>query len=96
MKYWKYAYTGIGESTMINGKNYSNVITVKQADDTLNLLPDRQTVRDLGGFAFRAYSEEKYAKNIGLVYKKFDLWEYQQVGGYYLGFGIEIQLVDHN
>lgn len=55
------------------------------------------------GFAFGStdYSTEKYAKNIGLVYKEYILWEYQpNTGGsggpYTTGFGIKMSMIDHN
>lgn len=42
------------------------------------------------------YSIEKYAKNIGLVYKECTLWEYQPAGASTTGFGIKMQMIDHN
>lgn len=98
---WDYTYTGIGESLSINGKNYDNVVTVSQEDASTNLLEDNQTPVDVNAFATRAYSVEQYAKNVGLVFKKFDLWEHQPATptnplGYYVGFGIQLQLIDHN
>jgi hypothetical protein len=101
MRDWKYTYTGIGETIAINGKNFDKVITVGQNDDALNLLDDRETPAIKDGFASKAFSQEKYAKNVGLIYKKFELWEHQPANstnpdGYYVGFGIQLQLIDHN
>jgi hypothetical protein len=52
-------------------------------------------------FGSTNYSIEKFAKNIGLVYKEFLLWEYQpntggQGGPYTTGFGIKMTMIDHN
>lgn len=94
---WDYTYTGIGETVTVNGKSYNNVVTVTQADYSTNLQPDNQTPVGKGDFATRAYSVEQYAKGIGLLTKKFELWEYQpNNNGYYVGFAIQLQLIDHN
>lgn len=98
---WDYTYTGVGESETINGKNYDNVVTVSQEDESTNLLEDNQTPTNVNDFATRAFSAEKYAKNVGLIYKKLELWEHQPAtptnpDGYYVGFGIQLQLIDHN
>ncbi|MBK7559996.1 MAG: hypothetical protein IPI68_00365 [Chitinophagaceae bacterium] len=50
---------------------------------------------------FKNYALEKYAKNIGLVYKQYELWEYQPnignpSGAYKIGFGITMWMIDHN
>ena len=38
-----------------------------------------------------------YSKNIGLVYRKFELWEYQtSPNTHYTGFGITMWMIDHN
>lgn len=100
MRDWEYTFTGIGERFTMNGKNYDNVVTVTQRDASVNLLDDRETPI-MDGFASKAFSAEKYAKNIGLIYKKLELWEHQPASqtnkdGYYVGFGIELRLIDHN
>jgi hypothetical protein len=52
-------------------------------------------------FGSTNYSVEKYAKNIGLVYKELIMWDYQPntggtTGGYKTGFGIKMWMIDHN
>jgi hypothetical protein len=46
------------------------------------------------------YSIEKYAKNIGMVYKELLMWEYQPnptgAGGNFFGFGVKLTMIDHN
>ncbi|MEQ1676792.1 MAG: hypothetical protein ABL876_08830 [Chitinophagaceae bacterium] len=66
-----------------------------------NILLDKDPY--IEGFAFGStnYSVEKYAKNVGMVFKEFILWEYQpntggQGGPYTTGFGIRMSMIDHN
>lgn len=91
---WDYTYSNLGASTTINGKNYDSTVTVTQIDDSTNLpivygVPASQT-RWI----------EKYAKNIGLIYKEVVMWEYQPPtttnSGYRHGFGIKLTILDHN
>jgi len=46
------------------------------------------------------FSDEKYAKNIGLVYRQLIMWEFQPTyiadDGYKNGFGIKMWVIDHN
>jgi hypothetical protein len=46
------------------------------------------------------YSIERYAKNIGLVYKELLMWEFQATpggqGGSLTGFGVKLTMIDHN
>ncbi len=46
------------------------------------------------------YSVEKYAKDIGLVYKELLMWEFQPnptgSGGNFFGFGVKLTMIDHN
>lgn len=42
---------------------------------------------------------EKYVKNIGLVYREFEMWEFQPDSGpnpFYIGFGVKMRMIDHN
>lgn len=42
------------------------------------------------------YSVEKYAKNIGLVFKELIMWDYQPNSNGKTGFGIKMWMIDHN
>jgi hypothetical protein len=53
-------------------------------------------------FASITYWSETYAKHIGLVYRRTEMWEYQpptpdgSQQGYKIGFGLTLSIVDHN
>jgi hypothetical protein len=91
---WNYTYQDVGMSAILNNKNYDSTITVVQITDSANL-PVQSGVP-----ASKTYWVEKYAKNIGLVYKEVEMWEYQPptttVSGYRQGFGIKMTIIDHN
>jgi len=95
MNDWDFTYDQFDESTNINGQSLNNVYTVFQIDESLNA-----PVTDLNSFGSRSLSVEKYAKDIGLVYRDYILWEYQPpangVSGFYAGFGIKMWMIDHN
>ena len=66
-----------------------DVYTVEQQMTSLNVPITIPT-----SYASRSRSVEKYSKNIGLVYREYELWEYQpnpggSGGPYYTGFGIK-------
>jgi|GEM_PF-374950 len=70
------------------------------ADATNVLLDTDPYISDLP-FGSTNYGLEKYAKNIGLVYKEFIMWDYQPNpggagGAYKTGFGIKMWMIDHN
>lgn len=72
----------------INGKIYTNVITVEQANDVLNM-PATNT--SAPGFKLRMV--EKYSLGIGMVYRQYEIMEYQPT---YYGFGVKMWMIDHN
>jgi hypothetical protein len=98
MENWDYYYDGEPSSFSFRNNNYTEVQTVEHADESLNMpvtLPK--------AYGSKSRSVEKYAKNIGLVYKQYILNEYQpdrnNPGGpnfSYIGFGITMWMIDHN
>jgi hypothetical protein len=96
MNTWDFYYASFGNED-IQGQHYENVWTVEQRDESLNIPPTPQT-----SIGFKERSVEKYAKGIGLVYKDFQLYEYQGAGGsdnpeaHYIGFGITMWMIHHN
>jgi len=93
---WDFYFDGSSEeSTVINGNTYNNVYTIQEADESYNY---PITNPDL--YASQIFSQEKYAKDIGLVYRNLILWEYQPNPGapssYKTGFGIKMWMIDHN
>jgi hypothetical protein len=92
---WNFTVTNTGETVRINGNNYEDVLTVKGEDETIN---DPVTLPS--AFASRSLYLNQYARGIGLVYQNYILWEYQSnTGGgtsYYVGFGVERSILQHN
>jgi hypothetical protein len=93
---WDFYYAGDPSSFSFRGINYSNVITVEEADESFNV-PITVTT----SYAAKTRSVEKYSKNIGLAYREYELWEYQPntgnpAGPYQTGFGITMWMIDHN
>lgn len=92
---WEYTYENINEPLTLGAFTLDSTVTVNQRDEIVgnpsNVL---------------SYSEvnigvEKYAKNIGLVYKNFFHKEYQPPTtsggtGYALGYGVKLTMIDHN
>jgi hypothetical protein len=96
MNEWDFYYDGEAEPAVsIQGQTYNDVFTVEQRDDAFNA---PVAIDDVYGFKNR--SIEKYSKNIGLVYREYELWEYEpNTSGsspYYKGFGITMWMIDHN
>ena len=93
---WDYYYDGNPSSFSYRGINYSNVITIEEADESFNV-----PITVPGSYAAKTRSVERYSKNIGLAYREYELWEYQPntgnpAGPYKTGFGITMWMIDHN
>lgn len=95
MKNWDYTYDLFEPTFTYNGENYTDVYTIEQ-EDALKNVP----ITDPQFIAFKTRSVEKYAKNVGLIYRQHELWEYQPnttgPDPYYIGFGITMWMIDHN
>ena len=95
MNDWDFVYDNIQTSANINGKTFSNVYTIEQINESINV-----PILSASSYAALTRSVEKYAKNIGLVYRELTLWEYQPNPGgpspYKIGFGIKMWLIDNN
>jgi hypothetical protein len=96
MEDWDYYYDGNPATFTYRGINYNNVNTVEEADESINVPIVVPT-----SYAFRSRAVEKYAKGIGMVYREYELWEYQpntsgSGGPYKTGFGITMWMIDHN
>jgi len=94
MQDWDYTYQDVGASVSLNNNNYDSTLTVVQIADSTNL------PIVAGVPASKSYWVEKYAKNIGLIYKEVEMWEYQPPtttqSGYRQGFGIKMTIIGHN
>jgi hypothetical protein len=95
MNTWTFSYSNFG-SEAYYGQSYSNVWTVVQNNNIQNIPPS-----SINTYGEKEVSIEKYSKNIGLVYKDYEIYEHQppnadNPSGYYMGFGITMWMIDHN
>jgi len=93
---WDFYYDNFSPAFSYGSINYSNVWTVEQIDESFNV-----PIANPTSYAYNLRSVEKYSKDIGLVYRQYELWEYQpnpggSGGPYYAGFGIKKWMIDHN
>jgi hypothetical protein len=101
MEDWDYTYTSMGDAVTIKGKTYNDVLTVDAVDVVDNANESKYTVLNPASVASVNHVQDKYAKNLGLVYQKFIMWEYQPPNGSNqtgakVGFGIDRSIIDHN
>lgn len=94
MEFWDYTYEEFGAAE-INGKAYDNTITVTQINDSSDV-----PVIDIQRPGSKTVWIEKYAKDIGLIYREVAIWEYQppatDPNGKKIGFGFRLSILDHN
>ena len=95
---WDYTYDSVNVKTTVGAYTLDSTLKVVQKEDEILGNPS-----DPNAFSERNYSWEKYAKGIGLVYRKFLHSEYQPPttpganGKYALGsYGITMTMIDHN
>lgn len=90
---WDFYYESVDQTLLLNGQTITDVITVKQIDEETASYDDIF----LTG---KTYSEDKYAKGIGLVYQELVMWEREpNVGGsspFKIGFGVKRVMLEHN
>lgn len=95
MNKWDFVYRSFGDTTVQN-QSYKDVWTIVQSENIQNIPPV-----SVSSFGVIEVSTEKYAKDIGLVYKNFQLYEHQpphadNTSEAYYGFGITMWMIDHN
>lgn len=104
---WEYSYQQIGSSFTPFDTPVDSTLTVLQADEGLGVVDEKPFSVDQD--AFRVYSVEVYAKNIGLIYKYFNYWDFQartvnsngnpvppHPYGNKIGGGIRLRMISHN
>lgn len=105
MDLWEFKYGTINNAEKIGANTIPDVTTVLHIDSAENVPMITDT-----SFASRELSLEKYAKNVGLVYREFILWENQPnprtIGSppnivviynpVRIGFGIKMWMIDRN
>jgi hypothetical protein len=81
---WDYAYDSLNVPAQIGAVTIDSTIKVAEIDN--------QTAID------RTFSEAKYAKGIGLVYRSFLYWNKGNVNGTFsdASYGVIMKMIDHN
>ena len=93
---WDYTYDSVAAPIVLGNINIENSLKVAQIDETIND-PGNPNV-----YSQRNIGIEKYAKGIGMVYRKFLHAEYQpptpnDPGAYSdASYGITLTMIDHN
>ncbi len=94
---WKYTYANFDTEFDPGNNLYLHTVTVNEIDDALNN-PDV----DSTAYAYRNYSQERYAYNVGMVYRERIYWVFQpKVGGsggsgFRKGYGVVMKAVENN
>jgi hypothetical protein len=95
---WNYVYQQVNQPfTVANGTSFDSATTILQIADSTNV-----PILDPTVFASVTYWSETYARNVGLVYRRTEMWEYQpptpdgSQSGYKIGFALTMSIVDHN
>ncbi len=81
---WDYTYDSINVKSTIGTIPVDSTIKVAQIDNRTSI--------------DRTFSEEKYAKGIGLVYRNFIYWNNGTVNGTFTdnSYGVIMKMIDHN
>ena len=98
---WDYTYKDVAQPKKVGTFNLENTITINQRNDSLNLpiIPNVPVGNpNATQIASKDFSQEIYAKGIGLVYKQFLHFDYQTAfnNGGYIGYGVKLTMIDHN
>lgn len=95
IRFWDYTLENVGAVSDISNHPYDSTVTVTQINDSSNV-----PVTNPGVIGQKMRWIEKYAKNVGLVYKDVLIWEYQPPTdikeAYRTGFGLRLTILDHN
>jgi hypothetical protein len=90
---WDYTYANVGTAKKVGTFNLANTLTVNQKNDSTNL-----PITPTTNIAYKDFSQEIYAKDIGMVYRNFLHFEYQKTATsfVYKGYGVKLTMIDHN
>ncbi len=94
---WSYNYSKFDKEFDPGNNLYEHTVTVNQIDEQLND-PDI----DSTAYAYKNYSKEVYAYNVGLVYKERVYWTFQPKegnsggSGYRKGYGVIMRAIENN
>ncbi len=91
---WDYTYDSLNMPAKIGTLTIDSTVKVDQRDEIIG------NPADPSSYSERNIGVEKYAKGIGLIYRNFLHREYQPPtpgsGGYKLGYGVTLTMIDHN
>ena len=91
---WDYTYDSVNVKQTIGAFTLDSTLKVAQRDEVIGNPADPNSYHEIN------FGAEKYAKGIGLVYRKFLHVEYQPPtpgrGGYKQGYGVKMTMIDHN
>ena len=91
---WEYTYENVNMSQIVGAFTLDSTLNVNQRDDIIGNPADPNSYSEIN------FSAEKYAKGVGLVYRNFLHKEYQPPtpgrGGYRIGYGVKMTMIDHN
>jgi hypothetical protein len=99
---WDYVYGDLANE-MIGQTVVNDVRTVNYdiKDASSNMINNHPLVDT--SYAFNTFALDKYAKNIGLVYREYILWEHQNnptgpntYNPFNTGFSLKMWMIDHN
>ncbi len=93
---WDFYFDTFDPTFSYKGQNYSDVWTIESVDESFNV-----PIVDPSSYGARTRVVDRYAKGIGLVYREYEMWEYQpnpggSGGPFKTGFGITMWMIDHN
>jgi hypothetical protein len=92
MDKWDFYYDDFSPTFSHRNQVYNDVWTLEIIEEAINM-----PLTDPNGYGSMNRAIDRYAKNIGLVYRQFDMYEYQPgSSGFYTGFGITMWMIDHN
>lgn len=92
---WNYIYANVGSTENLANNETVQTLMVKQRDEVIGMADNPDSYSEIN------FAEEKYAKGIGMVYRKFFHKEYQPgngSGGYVAegSYGVTYTMIDHN
>lgn len=93
---WDYTYANVGQAKTVGTFNLANTVTVNQINESINLPVIPPGSPNSTNIASKDYSQEIYAKGIGMVRREFLHFEYQLAFPGYIGYGVKLIMVDHN
>ncbi|MBL7700754.1 MAG: hypothetical protein JNM14_00770 [Ferruginibacter sp.] len=91
---WDYIYEDVNVSQDVGAFTLDSTLNISQRDEVIGNPADANSYSEIN------FGAEKYAKGIGMVYRNFLHIEYQPPtpgrGGYRLGYGVKMSMIDHN